>query len=159
MTARCPTCAKPLGGDTITDRLLALLAQSPRPLASVEIARSLGAQRTTIYQTTRRLADRGSIRRSVVQGVTGWVLVSHSLPEQGESPSPDESRLSRAMADLVGYVIASGSVSRADGERYLDALGVGDAMGTGEIVSGMVESGLLAESGGYLTSTAHEQAP
>ncbi len=159
MTTRCPTCSHVLDEDTVSGRLLAALASAEYPMQPAALAKTTGATRTTVYQTLRRMADRGSIRRVIRRGMSGYELVPHSPIEEGESPSPDEQRLSRAMSDLVGYVAASGSVSRVGAEQYLDALGVGDALGTGEIVEGMIESGLLAQTGDYLTSTAHEQAP
>lgn len=157
MAARCPTCAKPLDGGTIADRLLALLGESERPLASAELARSLGAKRTTIYQTTRRMVDRGAIRRAVIGGLTGWILVPHPPIEQQGGIPPSEraemDRLGQAMADLVGYVSAAGGITRTAAERYLDELGVGNELGTANIVEVMVTDGLLVEQqegDGYL---------
>lgn len=45
------------------------------PVAPAAIRAQTGAQSTTVYQTLRRLAERGLIRRSTQGGTSGWELV------------------------------------------------------------------------------------
>jgi hypothetical protein len=159
MSTRCPTCSRPLGGDSYPDRILAMLAESDRPLMPAEISNHLGAQRTTIYQTLRRLTDRGSIRRAVVQGMTGYIIVPQQV---GTTPHAEvdpaeladaKAEMQATMTDLAAYVSGVGRVSRERAIEYLARMGYPEALAQ-DIIGLTITADVVAIDGDSLVPGA-----
>lgn len=90
MTERCPYCAKPLEEDTLTSRVLAALAPGI-PMSPAALSRMLDARRTMVYQTIRRLRERGSIVRKIdpTTGESGWVAAEFPDRPEAQGSSTD----------------------------------------------------------------------
>lgn len=127
MTLRCPTCSHVLDADGVPERSIAertvalLVSASPRPVAAGEIARTLQVQRTSVYQSLRRMADRGAIRRAVIQGHSGWTIVPQELPN-ASGMDQEGRRMAKALEGLIGYVDSVDSLGLDSALRYLSHL-------------------------------------
>lgn len=151
MTTRCPTCAQPLGG-ALTDRLLVYLAKTaPRPIQARELAKELKAQRTTVYQTLRRLCDRGSIRRASIQGVgQGWILTPQAPVLAAYAPADGVDRMAGYMEVVQELAVDGGGyVARGTVVAMLSAEGL-DGEEVEDLIAAMVEGGMLIDEGARL---------
>jgi predicted transcriptional regulator len=153
MSERCPTCSQPLAAGTISSRMLALMVrEGGRPLTSAEIARTLGVQRTTIYQTTRRMMERGSIRKATMAPHgTGWVIVQQeSIVDMAtERDMQDQMRevLEGLVQDLVAYVGAVQSIPRPAAIDYLQRVGGIDGQTAGDLIDIALQSQRIRAEG------------
>lgn len=156
MATHCPTCNHVLGGGSISERLLALMVEEGRPLMPAEIAHRLRVQRTSVYQTLRRLSDRGSVRRGVIQGESGYIISPQggTPPAAGLSASDlDEGRemLSQALRDLVSYVASARVVGRQSAVEFLGKLGC-DELTAQDIIGLAIQGELLGADEGNLVA-------
>jgi predicted transcriptional regulator len=153
----CPTCHQRIvEKPALTTRVLALLASAERPLAPKDIRAELNSGEGTTYQTLRRLAERGAIRKATIHNVgTGWVLA-----EQGVSPQPESDPIELAEAkaemeatirDLAAYVDGVGQVSRSRAVEYLARMDYPEALAQ-DIIGLAITAGQVAIDGDSLVA-------
>lgn len=154
----CPTCHQTIPEKTpLPTRVLSLLANADHPMPPREIRHALGSGEGTTYQTLRRLAEKGAIRKSTIHGVgTGWALVDQGgiPPAVGLSASDlDEGRemLSQALRDLVSYVASARVVGRQSAVEFLGKLGC-DELTAQDIIGLAIQGELLGADEGNLVA-------
>lgn len=156
MNERCPTCARPLETEALTDRILALLVTTGRPMRAAEMARKLGARSVMVYQATRRLAERGAIRKGSADATGpagGWVLTPHALAPKQATPvkaavASAEDAASH-LPDLLSFVWTMDGARVSQVLLFLRELGVGDE-NAADLIEVAIEMGRLIRQGDSL---------
>lgn len=89
----CPTCGHLIKPDSLTRRIIVLLSQSSFPVSPASIRHATGATSGTVYQTLRRLGERGVIRRASRGGMSGWEINPSGQSTQPRVATPDYSQM------------------------------------------------------------------
>lgn len=87
MDSTCPTCGHKVDPGSITQQILYRLRTSSRPVSPSALRAATGVNTNTMYQTLRRLQERGLIRRATNDGVSGWIMVAAQESDRGKTPS------------------------------------------------------------------------
>jgi hypothetical protein len=123
-TTVCPTCGHAIDPTSLTQRILTLLEHSPFPVSPASIRQSTGSSSGTVYQTLRRLSERGVIRRANRGGMAGWEINSTGQNEQplvgagidfaNMLPTPEKERASGIMWQAITRLNSAGEYPTAE---------------------------------------------
>lgn len=145
MTKRhCPTCQQPWPETLpIPVRIRAALAAAGTAMRPRELRQVLGVTDAVLYQTLRRMTDRGELVK-VVRGTSdsGYTLA----PEQGDTPSPEDDPAVSAVNDLRIYVESVGSIMKDRAVSFLERLGV-ERRQAEVMLASALEAGVLVDDG------------
>jgi hypothetical protein len=147
MTKRhCPTCQQVWPERLpLPVRVRAALAAAGHPIRPRDLRRMLEVTDAVLYQTLRRMADRGEIRRVITAEGNGYILV----PEQGDTPSPEDDPAVSAVNDLRLYVESVGGIVKDRAVNFMERLGVEHRQAEVMLASAL-EAGVFSESNGRI---------
>jgi hypothetical protein len=121
----CPTCGHAIDPGSLTQRIVVMLNQASFPISPAAIRNATGATSGTVYQTLRRLAERGVIRRASRGGMSGWEINPSGENDQPRVTTPDYSAMEPTPAKeaATGVVWASvAQLNKADEFPSADSL-------------------------------------
>lgn len=128
---------------TLVDRIRYMLAGDPeRVFPPREIRLALQSGEATTYQTLRRMAEKGEIRKSTVRGVTGYRLAQEVIETDGGVPPVDPAESARLYRMIVGTVRDSGGIGVATALAMLRAEGLTDGVARGMLNQAVVNNHL-----------------
>lgn len=147
MTKYCPTCQQAVPDKPpLPVRIRAALAAAGQPLPPKDLRRITGAGEAVMYQTLRRMVERGDIRKSTKPSTgTGYILASgEGIPEPDEGGVP---HLNESITLVVGMCEDEGSMAGSTLRAALQGVGH-DPETAAAILAALVQSGRLIEEGG-----------
>jgi hypothetical protein len=119
-------------------RIRAVLAESGYPVQSKDIRKKVDVTSAVLYQTLRRMVERGEIVKTGVpaqggnaaQGImptpamVGYVLVGGDEAVTVDMPGAGVAEVHAALSDLTGYIDGVGTLARASAIRFLERRGI-----------------------------------